>query len=47
MTANDANAAQQACRDLIAEDLFFVSGSSGADQITTCANLATRRRCPT
>ena len=27
----DANAAQQACRDLIADDLFFVSGTSGAD----------------
>lgn len=42
----DANAAQQACRDLIAEDLFFVSGTSGADQIITCANLATEAQMP-
>lgn len=42
----DANAAQQACRDLIAEDLFFVSGTSGADQIITCANLATQAQMP-
>ncbi len=42
----DANAAQQACRDLIAEDLFFVSGTSGADQIVTCANLATEQQMP-
>jgi len=42
----DANAAQQACRDLMNEDLFFVSGTSGADQIITCANLATERQVP-
>lgn len=42
----DANAAQQACRDLIADDLFFVSGTSGADQIITCANLATAAQMP-
>lgn len=42
----DANAAQQACRDLIADDLFFVSGTSGADQIITCANLATEAQMP-
>lgn len=42
----DANAAQQACRDLIAKDLFFVSGTSGADQIITCANLATEVQMP-
>ena len=42
----DANAAQQACRDLIADDLFFASGTSGADQIITCANLATDAQMP-
>jgi len=42
----DANAAQQACRDLMNDDLFFVSGTSGADQIITCANLATERQIP-
>ncbi len=42
----DANAAQQACRDLIAKDLFFISGTSGADQIITCANLATEQQMP-
>lgn len=42
----DANAAQQACRDLIADELFFVSGTSGADQIITCANLATAAQMP-
>ncbi|MDE0778388.1 MAG: ABC transporter substrate-binding protein [Nocardioides sp.] len=42
----DANAAQQACRDLIADDLFFTSGTSGADQIVTCANLATEAQMP-
>lgn len=42
----DANAAQQACRDLMNQDVFFVSGTSGADQIVTCANLATERQIP-
>lgn len=42
----DANAAQQACRDLLTEDLLFVSGTSGADQIITCANLATEDQMP-
>lgn len=42
----DANAAQQACRDLISDELLFVSGTSGADQITTCANLATENQLP-
>lgn len=42
----DANAAQQACRDLMTQDVFFVSGTSGADQIITCANLATERQIP-
>ena len=42
----DANAAQQACRDLMNEEVFFVSGTSGADQITTCANLATENQMP-
>ena len=42
----DANAAQQACRDLIAQDLFFIAGTSGADQIVTCAKLATENQMP-
>lgn len=42
----DANAAQQACRDLLTQDLLFVSGTSGADQIITCANLATEDQMP-
>jgi len=42
----DANAAQQACRDLIAQELFFASGTSGADQIITCAKLATEAQMP-
>lgn len=42
----DANAAQQACRDLLTQDLLFVSGTSGADQIITCANLATADQMP-
>jgi len=42
----DANAAQQACRDLLTQDLLFVSGTSGADQIITCANLAAEDQMP-
>jgi ABC-type branched-subunit amino acid transport system substrate-binding protein len=42
----DANAAQQACRDLLTQDLLFVSGTSGADQIITCASLATEEQMP-
>jgi ABC-type branched-subunit amino acid transport system substrate-binding protein len=42
----DANTAQQACRDLVARKPFVISGTSGADQILTCAKLATEAQIP-
>lgn len=36
----DANVAQGACRDVVAKEPFVISGTSGADQIITCAKIA-------
>ncbi|HEX5365035.1 MAG TPA: ABC transporter substrate-binding protein [Acidimicrobiales bacterium] len=42
----EANTAQQACRDLVARKPFLISGTSGADQILTCAKLAVDAQMP-
>lgn len=42
----EANAALQACRDLSEKDVLFISGTSGADQIVTCAKHAVDERMP-
>ena len=37
----DPGTARQACGDIVAKKVFFVSGTGGADQIVTCAQYVT------
>ncbi len=41
-----ADVAQQACRDLVDQNVLFISGTSGADQIIACSNLAKEKQIP-
>lgn len=41
-----ADVALQACRDLIANEVLFISGLGGADQVITCADRASQENIP-
>ncbi len=42
----NATGAVDACRDLVDDDLLFVSGTSGADQVVACAQVVTQAGIP-
>lgn len=42
----NVNTAVESCRELVDSDVLFISGTSGADQIVTCGQLALDRGIP-
>src|SRR5206468_11592156 len=42
----DPGTALQACRNMIAKKVFFISGTAGADQIAACGQYAVKQGMP-